>query len=61
MSFSDLFSTRVCNSLQRESILTIHDLMNTQITKLKMFRGVGDVSLKEIINVLKKYNITLSY
>lgn len=52
-------SVRSYNCLKRAGIITVEDIVNKEIIGLMKIRNMGRKSLKEIIEVLKKINVTI--
>ena len=51
---------RLKNSLQKNNIFTVEDLMNYSSAELRQMRGIGDSMLRVLVTELDKFDIELS-
>lgn len=52
-------SNRIYGALRRANINKIEDLKNTKLSTLYKIRGLGNKSIAEIINVIRKFGINI--
>ena len=53
--------TKTLHSLRKAGICTFQDLIDTPVSELKSFRGIGDKGKRSIIRAARKFDLKLDY